>query len=362
MIMCIRQLISNNSIDYGELTKQTDEYLKRLFPVCRSITGDGVRKTLDILNEIVEFDTIEIPTGKQCYDWNVPEEWNVEEAYVDDASGKRIIDFKNNNLHVVSYSTPVDKVVGYSELMDHLHTLPEIPDAIPYRTSYYKKDWGFCISQNQFDSLSKTANYRVVIKSSLKNGYLSLGECLIKGTSRSEFLISTYCCHPSLANDNLSGQVLWAMLLREMKKMDTIHSYRFVILPETIGAIAYLAQNEEAMKKINGGYIPTTVAGPGKFGYKMTYQGDSDIDRVVMLTFNELGIDFIKYPFDINGSDERQYSSQAFRIPMGTICKDKYYEYDYYHTSLDNLSFINAEALIKTLELYLLCFEKIETK
>lgn len=337
-----------------------DETLQRLFPICRSITGDGVRETLSILQQIVEFDIKEIPSGTVCYDWTIPDEWNVRDAYVKDSSGTLIIDFRQNNLHLVGYSIPVDQVMSFQELEKHLHTLPDLPSAIPYRTTYYNRDWGFCLSQEQFNRMDRDEKYHIHIDSTLKPGSLTLGEGIIEGSSEQEFLISTYCCHPSLANDNLSGLVLWAFLLRELKSHQTRHSYRFVIIPETIGAIAYLSQNEEAMKKVAGGFVITTVAGLGKFGYKHTYLGDHLIDRVVHRTFSELNIEYIPYPFDIKGSDERQYSAPYFRIPVGTICKDKYYEYDYYHTSLDDLDFINAEHLIETLKLYLLAIQKLE--
>ncbi|MBI2857543.1 MAG: DUF4910 domain-containing protein [Chloroflexi bacterium] len=342
------------------VVQEADGLLKTLFPICRSLTGDGVRETLARLRRVSEFEIKEIPSGTVCYDWVVPDEWNIREAYVEDSAGNRIIDFKNNNLHVLNYSIPVNRTMSFQELESHLYTLPQLPSAIPYRISYYSRNWGICLSHDQLGRMEKNGRYHVVIDSVLKPGKLTYGECLILGSSRQQFLISTYCCHPSLANDNLSGQVLWALLLRELKSMKTYHSYRFVIAPETIGAIAYLHQNERAMKGVTGGFVLTTVAGPGRFGYKHTYLGGHLIDRVVHKTFSEAGIDYIPYPFDINGSDERQYSQPYFRIPIGTICKDKYYEYDYYHTSLDNLDFISAENLVETLRVYLAAIEKLE--
>ena len=360
MFMVKPNFFSNSQINLEAIAKEAKDYLERLFPICRSITGNGVRQTFNILKEIVDFDIIEIPTGKICYDWIVPQEWNIEDGYIAELNGNKIVDFKDNNLHVVNYSIPVDKQASFQELAKHLHTLPENPDAIPYRTSYYKRDWGFCLSYKQFNQLDKTSYYKVVIESSLKDGSLTIGESIIKGQSECEYLFSTYCCHPSMANDNLSGQVLWAFLLRELKNIELYHSYRFVILPETIGSIAYLSENESEMKNVTGGYVLTTVAGPGEFGYKVSFQEDAEIDRVVLSTFKDRNIKVIRYPFDINGSDERQYSSPAFRIPIGSICKDKYYEYDYYHTSLDDLSFISVESLVKVLELYLLTINKLE--
>jgi len=348
------------SIPLSKAVALADDLLKRLFPICRSITGDGVRQTLEILREVAEFKVVEVPSGTVCYDWIVPSEWNVREAYIADSSGRKVVDFRSNNLHLVSYSEPVDAVMSFEELRPHLHTLPDLPDAIPYRTSYYNQGWGFCLTHRQFETLDQKDTYRVLVDSTITPGSLTYGEALMPGRSGREFLISTYCCHPSLGNDNLSGMVLWALLLRELRLRSLRHAYRFVILPETIGSIVYLSLNEKIARQWSGGLIPSTVAGPGKFGYKRTFKGDHLIDRAVRLTFKELNLEFSEYPFDVNGSDERQYSSPAFRIPMGTICKDKYYEYTYYHTSLDNLDFISADALVQSLKLYLLAVEKLE--
>nr|WP_179365703.1 DUF4910 domain-containing protein [Nitrosarchaeum sp. AC2] len=198
--------------------QQVSNLLRELFPICRSITGNGVRKTLAILREITNFEILEIPTGTICYDWSIPKEWNVNDAYVKDQSGNKVIDFQKNNLHLKNYSIPIQKIISFEELESHLDTLPDMPDAIPYRTSYYKEDWGFCISHNQYVNLDKYATYEVVIDTSLKNGSLTYGQKIVKGESKFEFLISTYCCHPSLANDNLSGMVLWILLLHWIKQ------------------------------------------------------------------------------------------------------------------------------------------------
>lgn len=344
-----------------ELIQESDALLRRLFPICRSITGDGVRETLKIVQEYCsDFQIVEYESGTQVYDWTIPKEWNIKDAYIKDSSGNRIVDFQKCNVHVVSYSTPILKKMKFEDLKTHLHTLPKLPDAIPYRTSYYKEDWGFCLSQNQYDQLDIDDEYEVCVDSTLNPGSLTLAEAILPGKRKEEILLSSYCCHPSLANDNLSGVVLTTLLVKELKKLDLEYTYRIVILPETIGAIAYLFHNEEKMKKVKGGFVITTVAGPGKFGYKQTFQENHEIDRVSRLTFREYGIDFVEYPFVPDGSDERQYSSPGFRIPVGTICKDKYYEYPYYHTSLDNLDFVKSENLIQTLQLYLSAIEKLE--
>jgi aminopeptidase-like protein len=347
-------------LDKEGLRGEAEALLGRLFPICRSITGEGVRKTLRELQGTASFQTHEVPSGTACFDWTVPDEWTIRDAYIETREGERLVEFHKNNLHVVSYSEPVDALLPFDELAPHLHSLPNLPHAIPYRTTYYRREWGFCLSHEQLLRMDRGAKYRVVIDSDLAPGSLTYGEALLPGTSGEEYLVSTYCCHPSLANDNLSGIVLWTLLLREMQRRPTRHSYRFVIAPETIGAIAYLARNRKAMERMQGGFVLTTVAGPGRFGYKGSYQTNSRMDRVVERAFASQGIEPIRYPFDVDGSDERQYSSPGFRIPVVTITKDKYYEYDYYHTSLDDLSFISAANLIESLVLYLGAIENLE--
>jgi len=346
--------------DWTALTARAEALLRGLFPLCRSISGDGLRQTLRGLAEVTPFDLVEVPSGTACYDWTVPDEWNVRDACVADSSGRRLIDFQVNNVHLVNYSCPFEGRLTFDELAPHLHTLPDLPNAIPYRTTYYNRNWGFCLTHEQFQKLDRNASYRVVVDTTLAPGALTYGEALLPGTSRREYLVSTYVCHPSLANDNLSGPVLWTLLLSELRRRPLRHSYRFVIAPETIGALAYIAANEAAVRALAGGFVATTVAGPGKFGYKQTFRGDDTIDRVVRLTFQELDLEYIAYPFDVNGSDERQYSQPGLRVPVGTICKDKYYEYPYYHTSLDDLDFVSAADLVETLKLYLLAIEKLE--
>lgn len=340
--------------------QEADTLLKKLFPICRSITGNGVRETFDILRDIADFSVTEVRSGTTCYDWTVPREWNIRDAYIADENGKRIIDFQKSNIHIVGYSAPVDATMTFKELEPHLHTLPKLPDAIPYRTAYYKETWGFCLTQKQYESLDKKATYHVHIDAEFSKGSLTYGDVVLPGTSGKEFVLSTYCCHPSLANDSLSGVVLWTLLLKELKARKNLrHSYRFVIAPETIGVIAYLSKNEKAMKKVEGGFVITTVAGPGPVGYKESFAGNYIVDRAARNALSELGIPYESYPFDF-GSDERQYAMPAFRIPTVTLSKDKYYEYEQYHTSLDNLDFVSAENLVSMLELYLHTIELLE--
>ena len=339
------------------MIKRIDEYLNKLFPLNRSISGKENEKSLEILREIYPFEIKSIPSNTKVYDWTVPPEWNVKEAWVKDSKGNIIINFKDTNLHLVSYSIPIDKKVTYNELAQHLYYLEEKPDSIPYRTSYYKRDWGFCISYNNFLKLSKDETYHVYIDSSLdSNGKMVYGEALKKGETDEEILISSYICHPSLANDNLSGVVLSCFLFDQLSRMDTYYSYRLLLIPETIGAISWLWKNRT--NNIKFGLVASCVAGPGKLGFKSTFKGDSSLDKAIMFALKDK--DYISYKFEPIGSDERQYSSPAFKIPTATITKSKYYEYDEYHTSLDNLDFISPSNLKLTLDVYLKAISYLE--
>ena len=338
-----------------------DAYLARLFPLCRSLTGDGNRQTLRILSEQVALNIHEIPCGETVFDWTVPEEWNITEAWIKNPAGDKVVDFADSNLHVLNYSTPIRGTFSFAELRPHLHTLPARPKAIPYRTSYYKRDWGFCLSQAAFDRLDQTARYEVLIDSSLNpRGSLTLADQIHRGSSAQEILLSTYCCHPSLANDNLSGLLLSVLLFRHIAQRPTRYTYRLVVVPETIGVIAYLARFQAEIRNVIGGAVITTVGGPGNFGLKSSFDPASVVERAARLTLEQAGPGWIDYPFVPDGSDERQYSSPGFRIPTITICKDKYYEYPEYHTSDDNLVFMKAENLFATLQLYVRWFECLE--
>jgi aminopeptidase-like protein len=313
------------------------------------------------LHEIVPLEIKEYSSGQNVYDWVIPKEWNIKDGWIKNSRGNKIVDFQKNNLHLVSYSIPVHKKLTFSELKKHLHYREDLPEAIPYRTSYYEETWGFCVSYNDLKAhFRKDEEYEVFIDSSLTNGSLSIGELLIQGKSSKEYLISTYICHPSMANDNLSGVVLTAFLAKELIKKELNFSYRIVFVPETIGAIAYCANNEKAMKRIDCGLVVTTVGGLGQFGYKQSFDKDHFINKIIEQTFKESNKEYITYPFDIHGSDERQYSSPGFRINMATICKDRYYEYDYYHTSLDDLNFVKAATITHSLMLYLETISKLD--
>ena len=346
------------------LVAELDGYLHRLFPLCRSLTGQANRETLAALRELCPLSIYEVPSGTQAYDWVVPDEWNIRDAWIAAPDGRRIVDFKCCNLHVVSYSTPVRTHLAWEQLKPHLHVHEKLPEAIPYRTSYYRRDWGFCLTHAQRAELERLGGpFEVVIDSELKSGSLSYGECLLPGRSSKEVLLSCYICHPSMANDSLSGVLLTAFLARHLAGLQERHwSYRIVFVPETLGAIAYSAANEAAMKAIDIGLVITTVGGPGKFGYKQSFDPSHPINAMIEEVFHDAGTEFITYPFDIHGSDERQYSSQGFRINAATLCRDRYYEYPYYHSSLDDLSFVTADQIAETLDLYVRLVDKIEAR
>ncbi len=302
--------------------QELDSYLKRLFPITRSITGNGNRETLKILQELIPLNILEYPTGQKVYDWTIPKEWNIKEAWIKNSKGEKVVDFKNINLHVVSYSIPIHKKMKFSKLKEKLHYLEDLPKAIPYRTSYYDENWGFCVSYNQYKELfQEDEEYEIFIDTKKENGSLSIGELLIEGKSKKEYLISCYICHPSMANDSLSGVITTAFIARELLKIQNTleYSYRIVFVPETIGAITYCANNEEVMRDIDNGLVVTTCGGPGKFGYKQSWNENNFINFLVEDIFKENDDDFKTYPYDIHEREERQYSSQGCKINCVTI-------------------------------------------
>lgn len=335
--------------------------MEELYPICRSITGNGVRKTLKILKKKVNLKIIEVPSGTKVFDWKIPFEWNINDAYVKNLQGQRVIDFKKSNLHLLNYSIPINKKVTQKELKLHLHTLPEKPNSIPYVTSYYKKNWGFCIPHAKLESLTDS-HYDVKIDSSLKPGHLTYGEFFKKGQIPDEILISTYVCHPSLCNDNLSGVVVSTMLAHILSKIDTYFSYRFLFVPETIGTITWLSKNQKNLSKIKGGLVITCVGDNGPFSYKKTRNGNSTIDKTVTKIFEQSKRktkikDFFPY-----GSDERQFCSPGINLPIGVFMRTPFYEFKEYHTADDNLKFVSKNALHDSLSMLVKIISKIETK
>ncbi len=319
--------------------------VERLYPLCRSITGDGVRATLEVLREHVPLEVREVPTGTEVLDWTVPREWNIRDAYVKDPSGARVIDFQRLNLHVVGYSVPVHQTMTLEELRPHLHTLPDQPALVPYRTSYYAETWGFCLSQQTLDDMGE-GPYEVRIDSTLEDGSLTYGEYVIPGQTADEVLISCHTCHPSLANDNLAGIAVAVALAQRIK--DPRHTYRFVFAPGTIGAITWLARNRERTSLIKHGLTLACAGDRGSLHYKRSRRGDAPIDRAMAYVLREKPhtlLDFSPY-----GYDERQYCSPGFDLPVGSLTRTPYAGYPEYHTSGDDPGFVSAESLADTLE------------
>ena len=337
------------------------DLMERLFPICRSITGNGVRQTLRIIKEHIPLDIKEIKSGTKVFDWEIPEEWNIKDAYVKDSTGKRIIDFNKSNLHVVSYSTPFEGILNLNDLKKNLYTLPDQPDLIPYVTSYYKKRWGFCITQNQYEEL-EDIEYDVKIDSSLEPGSLTYADLVIPGESEQEILLSTYICHPSMANNELSGPVVATFLAKYLlEKKNNYYTYRFVFVPETIGAVAYISHHLNHLKRnVIAGYVITCIGDKGSFSYLKSKNGEELVDRVTMHLLNHSGEKFKIYDFLSRGSDERQYCSPGVDLPVGSLMRTKYHEYPEYHTSGDNLSIIEPDELLKSLEMYKKCLKSLD--
>jgi aminopeptidase-like protein len=327
--------------------------MKRLYPICRSITGNGVRQTLKIIKGHIPIEIREVPTGTKAFDWTIPKEWNIKDAYVKDSKGKKIIDFKKSNLHVLNYSIPIHKKMSLKELKEHIFTLPEHPDWVPYHTSYYKENWGFCMAHNAFRRL-KEGTYEVVIDSSLENGHLSYGELYIKGSTKDEIIFSCYTCHPSLCNDNLSGVVIITFLAKSLLGKKLKHSYRFLFIPETIGAITWLSRNEDKVSNIKGGLVALCLADPSRSTYKKSRRGNAVIDKVTEKVLTDSKQPFVLMDFTpAYGSDERQFCSPGFNLPVGSLMRTPPSEFPEYHTSADNLGFIKPEWLADSFEKYL---------
>ncbi len=327
------------------------DLIKELFPICRSITGNGVRKSLQIVNKHIPIEIKEITSGTVVYDWTIPKEWNIRDAYVKDSNGKKIIDFKISNLHVLNYSIPIHKKISLDELKQHLYTLPEHPDWIPYRTSYYEENWGFCLTHNEFDKL-EDGEYEVFIDSTLENGSLTYAELFLKGNTDDEILLSTYICHPSMCNDNLSGTSLLTFLAKNMIDKNLKYSYRFLFIPETIGAIAWLHENKNKIQNIKFGLVATCVGDSGQLNYKKTKHGNVLLDKIVEKVLLDSNDPHKIIDFFPTGSDERQFSSPGFDLPIGSLIRSLYAVFPEYHTSADNLNFINAGSLQDTFEKY----------
>jgi aminopeptidase-like protein len=326
------------------------ELIRELYPLCRSLTGDGVRETLRIVGRHPPLECHEVPSGTQAFDWTVPREWNLRDAWVADADGNRLIDARESNLHVVGYSTPLRRRVSRAELHEHLHSLPDRPDWIPYRTSYYHESWGFCVSEKQRRALD-AESYEVCIDATLAPGHLSYAECLLPGRSTREILVSVHVCHPSLCNDNLSGLAVATWLARRLQKQEREYGVRFVFVPGTIGSLTWLAHNAEAVDRVAHGMTLVCLGDESPFTYKRTLSGNAEIDRAAALALAASGrphqlVDY--FPF---GYDERQYNAPGFRLPVGSLMRGRHGRFPEYHTSADDLDFIGPEALEASLEM-----------
>jgi aminopeptidase-like protein len=330
------------------LGEQMHSLMTELFPICRSITGSGVCLTLDIIKKEIPLSIHKIPTGTKVFDWEVPNEWNIRDAYIKNSHGEKIVDFADSNLHVLNYSVPVDKSVTLSVLKEHLHTQPEHPDWIPYRTSYYKEDWGFCITHNQFQKLLEDV-YDVYIDSSLKQGYLTYGEYCIRGELTEEVLISTRICHPSMCNDNLSGICVAIYLAKELRQKKLRYTYRFIFVPGTIGALAWLYMNEAKISNIRHGLVVSLLGVGDHFTYKKSRQSSAEIDQVVEAVLKSDAGNHQVHNFSPYGDDERQFCSPGFNLPIGCLMRTPFGEYPEYHTSADNLKLVNPDALENSL-------------
>lgn len=333
--------------------------VRELYPICRSITGNGFRHTLARLKQEIPLEVHEIPSGTAVFDWTVPREWNIRDAFVKNSGGKRVIDFRRHNLHVVNYSIPVHARMSLDQLRPHLHTLPDQPDLIPYRTSYYDEAWGFCLAHRQLEQMTD-GEYEVCIDSTLQDGYLTYGECLLKGASAHEVLVSAHACHPSLANDNLSGVTVAAFLARHLAGLPLRYSYRFLFIPGTIGSIAWLSRNEERVRAIRHGLVLTCIGDRANFTYKKTRNGHTEIDLAVGHILKHSGRGYTTEEFSPYGYDERQYGSPGFDLPVGCLMRSKYGEFPQYHTSADNPDFVEPAALADALQTILSVFDVLE--
>jgi aminopeptidase-like protein len=331
-------------------------FMRELFPICRSITGEGVRETLASVGRRIPLELHEVPSGTRVLDWTVPDEWNIDDAYIA-KDGRRVVDFRESNLHVVSYSEPVRAAMPLADLRPHLHTLPEHPEWIPYRTSYYSRTWGFCLSQRRLDKL-EDGDYEVMIDSTLEPGSLTYGECFLPGEREDEVLLTTHICHPSLANDNLSGIALLTEIGARLQEAPRSLSYRLLFIPGTIGSITWLARNEALVSKIVGGLVLACVGDLAPLTYKRSRRGDALIDRAAAYVLRRSGnlADFVPW-----GWDERQFNSPGFDLPVGSLCRSREGEFEEYHSSADDLELVRPEQLEAALNSVLEILDVVET-
>lgn len=332
----------------AEAGRRLHAFASELYPICRSITGNGVRETLKRIGGKLPLRMFEVPSGTPAFDWQVPKEWNIRDAWIADASGRRLVDFRAHNLHVVSYSTPIRAQMTLQQLRPHLHTLPEHPDWIPYRTSYYRENWGFCLRHRELLELQE-GEYEVVIDSTLGDGSLTYAECVVAGSMPGEILVFTHICHPSLANDNAAGMAVTMEVARRALATKPRHTLRFVFCPGTIGSIVWLSRNAETVARVRHGLIIGLAGDAGPITYKRSRRSDALVDRVVPHVLRAAGYEHHVLPFSPYGYDERQLCSPGFNLPVGRLTRSANDMYPEYHSSADDLSLIRPEALAATL-------------
>jgi aminopeptidase-like protein len=342
-----------------EVGAEMYELMRVLYPMCRSLTGNGVRETFRELGQHVPFEVKEVPTGTRVFDWAIPREWNVREAWIADKQGRRIVDFRDSNLHILGYSTPIRATVTLADLRDHLFTIPEHPDWIPWRTSYYQENWGFSIPHKQL-ALLTDREYVVCIDSSLDDGHLTYAELVLPGDVTDEILISSYVCHPSLCNDGISGIVLVTILAKYLLACSHRYTYRFLLSPGTIGPLTWLSANEDRLEYVKHGLVASCVGDRGKLTYKKTRRGDAEIDQAAANVLRHSGGDYAIEDFTPWGGDERQFCSPGFDLPVGSLMRTPPGAFPEYHTSADNLEFIQQESLGNSFEMYAAVLEVVE--
>lgn len=343
----------------GTIGRSTYELIERLYPICRSITGNGVRETLRIIGERIPLEVHEVPTGTRVFDWTVPKEWNIREAYIADSHGRRLVDFADSSLHVMNYSVPVARRMSLAELKPHLHSLPAHPDWIPYRTSYFREDWAFCLKHRQLLALRDDV-YDVRIDSTLENGFLTYGEYFLAGASADEVLISTHVCHPALCNDNLSGIAVVTALAQHLATAARRYSYRFLFVPGMIGSITWLAHNEARVDRIKHGLVVANAGDSGRVTYKRSRRGTAEIDVAAAHVLRHSGHPFEVTDFSPYGYDERQYCSPGFNLPVGRFTRTPHGQYEQYHTSADDLSFVQPPNLADSFQRCLAILDVLE--
>jgi aminopeptidase-like protein len=347
-------------MDADAIGTEAYELMERLFPLCRSLTGSGVRATLDVLEEHIPLQRTELASGTRVFDWIVPDEWNIRDAYIATPDGTRVVDFRRSSLHVVSYSEPVNTRMSLDELRERLHTLPDQPGLVPYRTSYYHRTWGFCLSDRQLSELAP-GEYEVRIDSTLEPGHLTYGELRLPGSSDDEVLISTYLCHPSLANDNLSGIAVATMLAKQLSQRQLRHTYRFLWAPGTIGPLSWLHQNRDKLDRIKHGLTVSCIGDGGGLTYKRSRRSETEVDRAVQVALRDLGAPHRVLDWEPWGGDERQFCSPGFDLPVGCLMRTPHGEFAGYHTSADGLDRIRPQSLGESVQACLDVIEVLET-